>query len=213
MDTKNENFIIRQHNAASTITIKNTLLNISDKSIMSWVIARSRASQPDHTSMSAIQFSVEAVISSWGQADFKKSNNADLHLDVANVVCEDEIPFSLSKKTTFNLVVKCARAVQDDFKYQRRESISGSFLDISYDGSTMAYCRALICQADVFGLAFISNSATISNMPLINFMVISRNTQHTSMEIHVCTQHMTEGDKKGASYTAVILDPHDTLNP
>ncbi len=58
----------------------------------------------------------------------------------------------------------------------------------------------LLQDADVFGLGWLGDGATIKRMPLLNILVLSGSTPPTVVSIIDCTTHMSDGGKKDAIF-------------
>ncbi len=54
----------------------------------------------------------------------------------------------------------------------------------------------LLQDAEVFGLGWLGDGATIKWMPLLNIFVLCRNIPPTVVSIVDCTSHMSDGERK-----------------
>ncbi len=58
----------------------------------------------------------------------------------------------------------------------------------------------LLQNAEVFGLGWLGDGATIKRMPLLNILVLCGNTPPTVVSIIDCTTHMSDGEKQDLPY-------------
>lgn len=58
----------------------------------------------------------------------------------------------------------------------------------------------LLRDADVFGLGWLGDGATIKRMPLLNILVLCGENPPTVVSIVDCSTHMSDGGKKDATY-------------
>ena len=87
-----------------------------------------------------------------------------------------------------------------------RNKIDGSLLDLNFNQTKEHNKIAILKDADLFGLAWLGDGATIKIMPLINTLVMCANTPPTVVAIHDCTDHMAAGGKKNAPYIAKLFE-------
>ena len=99
-----------------------------------------------------------------------------------------------------------ARMVGRDYKPLRRRDMGHSLLDINYS-NIVEHNKEVLCQeANVFGLSWLSNGATISRTPLINVLRLCTYTPPTCVAIKDCSGHMSVGGKKDVTYIANLLE-------
>ena len=60
-------------------------------------------------------------------------------------------------------------------------------------------------QTPMFGLGWLGDGATIRRMPLLNMMVMCGDANPVVVSICDCTDHMSEGGKKDATYIAEMF--------
>ncbi len=58
----------------------------------------------------------------------------------------------------------------------------------------------LLQDAEVFGLRWLEDGATIKLIPLLNTLVLCGNAPPTVVSIVDCTSYMSDGGKKDATY-------------
>ncbi len=59
---------------------------------------------------------------------------------------------------------------------------------------------AILKDANVFGLSWLGNGATIKQTPLLIMLLMCGNSPPTVMSIFYCTEHMSTGEKKDATF-------------
>ncbi len=62
-----------------------------------------------------------------------------------------------------------------------------------------------MAQALMFGFSWLGDSATIQHIPLLNIMVMCGDVNPVVVSICDCTDHMSEGGKKDATYIAKMF--------
>ena len=60
--------------------------------------------------------------------------------------------------------------------------------------------EAIMTDAPMFGLLWLSDGATIARMPLINILAMCSNIPPACADIHDCSDHTGEGGKEDASF-------------
>jgi hypothetical protein len=84
--------------------------------------------------------------------------------------------------------------------------IGGPLLDLNFQTKYDDNKTNLLKSADVFGLSFLGNGATVKRMPMINILALCADTPPITAAIQDCTKHLQEGGKKDALYIANIFD-------
>ena len=92
--------------------------------------------------------------------------------------------------------------VGNDFKPPNRDQIRGELLDINAKTTLQASIEEKMKVADVFGISFIGDFATVHRMPLLNILMCCGDLPPSIIAIKDCTEHLAEGGKKDASYVA-----------
>jgi len=100
-----------------------------------------------------------------------------------------------------------ARNVSLKYQPPGRNQVSTNLLDMNYD----AYMEKNICllekEADVYGVAFFGDGATIQKMPFLNILCSGIHIPAACLEIVDCTKHLEAGSKKDAKYIANLFLP------
>ena len=97
------------------------------------------------------------------------------------------------------------RLIGDDFVLPNCKKIGGELLDLNYESTYKTNKDKLLKEANIFGLSFIGNSATIKRMPLMNVLAMTATVPPVTVAIQDCTAHMEEGGKKDAVYVALLF--------
>ncbi len=79
-------------------------------------------------------------------------------------------------------------------------------LDLSFQTKYFDNKTNLLKSADVFGLGFLGDGATLKKMPLMKIIASCVDTPPITMSIHDCTKHMQEGGKKDATYISGLIE-------
>ncbi len=99
-----------------------------------------------------------------------------------------------------------ARLVGRDYKPPGMRDLGHSLLVINHR-NIVEHNKEVLCQeADVFGLSWLSDGATISRTPLINVLGLCADTPPTCVAIKDCSGHMSVGGKKDVEYIANLLE-------
>jgi hypothetical protein len=138
--------------------------------------------------------------------DIRKSNNATVEMAIANFFHCKNIPDAFVESPRFVRLVCVCCLVGDDFVVPHRKKIGGELLDLNYANIYQQNKEELLKFAQVFGLAFLGDGATIHRMPLMNILAMSGATPPMMISIQDCTKHMAEGGKKDASYIANMFE-------
>jgi hypothetical protein len=79
-------------------------------------------------------------------------------------------------------------------------------LDLNFQTNYNDNKTNLLKGADVFGLSFHGDGATVKRMPLMNILAACADTPPITVSIQDCTKHLQQGGKKDASYIAEMFD-------
>ncbi len=125
---------------------------------------------------------------------------------IANFFYCENIPDAVVESPRFVRLVRVCRLIGDDFVVPHRKKIGGELLDLNYANIYQRNKEELLKFAQVFGLAFLGDGATIHRMPPMNILAMSGATPPMTISIQDCTKHMAEGGKKDASYIADMFE-------
>ena len=137
-----------------------------------------------------------------------KSNEADLHMAIADLCHAEGVQFTIGESARFQKVLNLARTVGPNYKPPNRNEIGGELLDLNWKIYSEESNKNLTDEADVFGLAFLGDLATVKRMPLVNVLSSAFNVSVTVLAVKDCTEHLAKGGKKDASYVAGLFLPH-----
>jgi hypothetical protein len=159
------------------------------------------------TGQSAIDVAFDNLI----QADITHMNHAKMDMAVASFFHDCNIPFNAVMSSSFKIMLGHARLVGRDYKPPSRQALGSTLLDINHS-NCVEHNKEILCrEADMFGLSWLSDGATIARMPLINVLGLCADTPPVCADIKDCSGHMSVGGKKDAQYIAELLE--DIIEP
>ena len=94
------------------------------------------------------------------------------------------------------------------YKPPTAKAVRTELLDLNHARYMERNIQELEKEADVFGLAFLGDGATVKRMLLLNVLASGKNAPATVLEIVDCTGHLSNGGKKDASFIANTFLPH-----
>ncbi len=116
----------------------------------------------------------------------------------------------------FKWVVFVLSKVGSDFEIPKQRQIGGPLLDLNFQTKYFVDKTNLLKTADVFGLGFLANGATVKRMPLMNIIASCSDTPPITISIRDCMKHMQEGGTKDATYVSGLFEDkvreYDTNN-
>ena len=136
------------------------------------------------------------------------SGDCKLTMAVADLIHSCGLPFSLSSHPKFKKVLQLAKCVGTDYKPPSRIAVAGSLLDVNYDAYIKKNNEEVMKEANVYGLSFYGDGATVKKMPLINILVAGAHMTTHVLDIVDCTSHLEGGGKKDARYIASLFRQH-----
>ncbi len=156
------------------------------------------------SSVSSLQPSISTGIQH--QTDICKVNNALAQMAIANVFHCENIPDMLVELPRFKRMVSVLSKVASIFEIPKQRQIGGLLLGLNFQRKYFDNKTNLLKSADVFGLGFLGNGATVKRMPLMNIIASCADTPPITISIHDCMEHMQEGGKKVATYVAGLFE-------
>ena len=94
-------------------------------------------------------------------------------------------------------------------------AVGGDLLELNWKTYCNESNKKLTDEADVFGLCFLGDLATIKGMPLVNVIASAFNVPVTVLGVKDCSEHLAKGGKKDASFIAneflKYLEKHDPM--
>ncbi len=109
--------------------------------------------------------------------------------------CEN-IPDLVVESPRFKRMVFVLSTVGSDFEIPNQMQIGGPLLDLNFQTKYDNNKTNLLKSADVFGLSFLGDGATVKRMPLINILASCADTPPITVTIQDCTKHLQEGGRK-----------------
>ena len=106
----------------------------------------------------------------------------------------------------FKRMVHVLSKIGSDFEIPKRKQICGPLLDLNFQTKYNDNKTNLLKSANVFGLSFLGDGATVKRMPLMNILAACADTPPITVSIQDCTKHLQQGGKKDASYIAEMFD-------
>lgn len=137
-----------------------------------------------------------------GGSELSASATARLTMAIADFVHANGLSFSIVEKPRFEKMLSLARFVGGNYKLPSRKAVSGELLDLNYRKYLERNKEELMKEADVFGLSFMGDGATVKRMPLVNILCSGKNAPASVLEIVDCTGHLAGGGKKDARFIA-----------
>jgi len=149
---------------------------------------------------------------SFVQTKIEESPNpeAELHLSraIADMIHSLGLSFSFASEFKFRNVLRLAKTVPSKYSPPSRNQVAGVLLDQNY----MSYCNELeeklMIEAEVFGLTFYGDGATVRKMPLFNILAAGVHCPAAVLEIVDCSQQMSSGGKKDSQYISSLFLTH-----
>jgi hypothetical protein len=131
-----------------------------------------------------------------------------LTMAIADLIHSCGLPFSLASHHKFHRVLTCAKQAPKNYTPPNRNIIAGKLLDINYNIYQNKTTEKLLKDAEIYGLTFFGDGATIRKSPLINILASSVHEPAGCLSIVDCTGHMESDGRKDASYIASLFVPH-----
>jgi hypothetical protein len=104
-------------------------------------------------------------------------------------------------------VIDVARSAPRGYKAPKRTLLAGEMLDLAYATQSERDLKQLMIDADIFGIAFFGDGATIHKCPLINLFASALHCPAVLINIIDCTARLVEGEKKDGSFISSLFLP------
>ena len=153
---------------------------------------------------SSIQPSISAGINH--QTDIRQVNNTIAQMAIADFFHCENISDVVVETPRFKRMVHVLSKIGSDFEIPKRKQIGGPLLDLNFQTKYNDNKTNLLKNANVFGLSFLGDGATVKRMPLTNILGACADTPPITVSIQDCTKHLQQGGKKDASYVAEMFD-------
>jgi hypothetical protein len=133
---------------------------------------------------------------------------SQLTMAIADLIHSCGLPFSLASHHKFHRVLTLAKLVTKKYVPPGRNKVAGELLDLNYDLYIKNTTELLMKEADVYGLTFFGDAATVKKTPLINILASSVHLPVGCLRIVDCTGHLQADGRKDAAYIADLFVPH-----
>ena len=113
---------------------------------------------------------------------------------------DNSITFNLAQKPRFKKVLELSRNVLKTYIPPNRNLISKELLGVIHEENMKRNLTMIKKEADIFGLLFLGDRATISRCPLLNILCSAKNIPVAVLEIVDFQGHLSLGNKKDATF-------------
>ena len=145
-----------------------------------------------------------------------RENDEKARMAIADFIIGCGLPFSIADHPKFRYMCKFMRNSSNKFNFPNRNMVSSVLMDALYESNRKKYIQDLSKNAEIFGLTFLGDGATVKRMPLINIIASGVYCPVAVLAISDCTSHMADGNIKDANYISNDLflphfkkiDPH-----
>jgi hypothetical protein len=133
---------------------------------------------------------------------------SQLTMAIADLIHSCGLPFSLASHHKFHRVLSLAKFATKKYIPPGRNKVAGELLDLNYDIYIKNTREALLKEADVYGLTFFGDAATVKKSPMINILASSVHLPVGCLRIADCSGHLEADGSKDASYISELFVPH-----
>ena len=133
-----------------------------------------------------------------------------LTMAIADLIHSCGLPFSLASHHKFKVLLNNAKNATSNFTPPGRNRVGGDLLDLNYQLYKTEMNKLLMKEADVYGITFFGDAATVKKAPLINILAASAHLKVGCLRIVDCSGHLESNGQKDASYIAELFLPHIT---
>eukprot|EP00956_Cyclotella_meneghiniana_P025659 scaffold53954_cov63-Cyclotella_meneghiniana.AAC.3 len=140
-------------------------------------------------------------------------NSADLDAAIAQLVYCKGLPFTFGECPYFQRVLDAARLAPRGFKPPKKNLLAGPMLDIAYNTQLERDLHALLVDAEIFGLAFFGDGATIHKCPLVNIFAAAVYCPAVLINIIDCTERLVAGEKKDGAFISSFVCKANNQSP
>ena len=147
------------------------------------------------------------VQSSFDKGTISGCNSADLDSAIAQLVYCKGLPFSFAECPYFKRMLEVARCAPRGYKPPKKDILGGEMLDLAYKTQLARDIDKLLVDADIYGLSFFGDGATIHKCPLVNVFASALNCPAVLIEIIDCTATLLEGEKKDGAFISSLFIP------
>lgn len=140
----------------------------------------------------------------------EQQSEARLTMAIADLIHSCGLPFSLASHHKFQRVLTYAKQAPKNYTPPNRNLVAGSLLDLNYDIYKNQTIEMLLKDANIYGITFFGDGATVRKSPLINILASSVHEPAGCLSIVDCTGHLQANGRKDASYISSLFIPHIT---
>ena len=137
-----------------------------------------------------------------------KSSESALDMAIANWVHAEGLNFHVTYSIRFQTMLWMAWSVGPRYNAPQYNEISGKILEINYNKYSEENMKKLEIDADVHGLSFLGDGATIKRTPFINVLFSAANAHLVVLDVIDCSNHLKNGGKKDAIYIQKLFVEH-----
>ena len=119
---------------------------------------------------------------------------------IGMAIFNNVLKFRIGEEETFWSMISAARNSPRDYKLPGREGVRGPLLDKFFENHIENQREKLLNGADIYGLHFQGDGATIREKPLLNILAGRFHLPVPVQNIVDCTGHITGGHKKDAIF-------------
>jgi len=137
-------------------------------------------------------------------------SESQLTMAIADMIHSCGLPFSLASHHKFHRVLSLAKFASKKYIPPGRNKVAGELLDLNYNLYIKNTCELLVKEADVYGITFFGDAATVKKSPLINILASSVHLPVGCLSIVDCSEHLQSDGRKDATYICNLFLPHIT---
>jgi hypothetical protein len=135
-------------------------------------------------------------------------SEATLTMAIADLIHACGLPFSLASHHKFLRVLALAKTVSKKYIPPGRNKVAGELLDLNYQVYKQKNLDLLQKEANIFGISFFGDGATVKKSPLINILASSVHLPVGCLRIVDCTGHLETDGRKDATFISDLFIPH-----
>jgi Protein of unknown function (DUF 659) len=133
-----------------------------------------------------------------------------LTMAIADLIHSCGLPFSLASHHKFKVVLSLAKFASKKYTPPGRNKVAGELLDLNYQLYKDKMMENVVKEADVYGVSFFGDGATIKKSPMMNILISSVHQPVGCLRIVDCTGHLQNNGRKDAAYISDLFLPHIT---
>ena len=111
------------------------------------------------------------------------SNNTHFTIEISDLIISEGLPFNLPQKPRFKKVLEFSGKVLKTYIPTNRNLTSKELLDVIHEQNMKRNSLMIKKEAEIFGLLFLGDGATISRCPLFNILASAK--EHSSCCIFI----------------------------